>query len=184
MEASIRRDHRGAVRCERIVVGYDGSPAARTALVWAMRRAGRTGVVSVVSTWSPNPAADLTLLRDRVIAEQRQAIRNARAATPRSSRPVATGTVVMCDLVTALRLLADRADRIVIGAARANTAARALRRALVAHPRPYGGPCPLTIISARYSARTHPEGRRSRSHGSADSDSAVASVTRWAGMGG
>lgn len=137
------------MHCERIVVGYDGSRAARAALAWAVRRAGNTGVVSVVSAWLPDTKADVTSLRDRAVAELRKAISVARSAAPPSLRPVVTGTVVMSDLVTALRLLADTADRIVIGGAGADTAARALRRGLLAHPRPYGGACPLTIIGLR-----------------------------------
>jgi hypothetical protein len=107
------------------------------------------GVVSVVSAWSPKPNADLTTLRDRLITEQREAIRCALAAALPSSRPVVTGTLVMSDLGTVLRLLADTADRIVIGGGRGSSVGRALRRGLVAHPRPYGGPCPLTIIEPR-----------------------------------
>jgi nucleotide-binding universal stress UspA family protein len=137
------------MRCERIVVGYDGSAAARNALAWAIRRAGSIGVVSVVSAWSPDPDVDLTTLRDRLIAEQREAIRGALAAALPSSRPVVTGTLVMSDLGTALRLLADTADRIVIGGAWGSNVVRELRRGLMAHPRPYGGPCPLTIIGPR-----------------------------------
>jgi hypothetical protein len=141
------------MRCERIVVGYDGTRAARHALTWAMRRAGSTGVVSVVSPWSAEPGSDLTMLRDRVVAELRRAIRAARAATAPSSRPVVTGTVVMSDLVTALTLQADTVDRIVVGSTGPSSAVRAMRRVLAAHPRPYGGPCPLTIIGPRESAR-------------------------------
>lgn len=134
------------MRNERIAVGYDGSPAARKALAWAIRRAGSTDVVYVVSPWWPDPESDLTTLRDRIVAEQREAIRAALAAAQPSSRPVVMGTLVMCSLDTALRLLADTADRLVIGAGRGSNADRELRLSLATHPRPYGGPCPLTIV--------------------------------------
>ena len=44
-------------RGPRVVVGYDGSEAARAAVAWAGARAGRSGKVWIVHCLVPSPAA-------------------------------------------------------------------------------------------------------------------------------
>jgi nucleotide-binding universal stress UspA family protein len=102
----------------RIAVGFDGSPAARRALAWAVRKAvQRDALVLVVTAWTVTDHRPEALMAERIRLgeEQRAAIAEARAPYPPSIRPVVARELILADPVTALAHVARMVDTVVLG---------------------------------------------------------------------
>jgi nucleotide-binding universal stress UspA family protein len=142
----------------RIAVGFDGSPAARAALAWALREAGRRqSRVLVVTAW---PTADRATARHRdgLVAARRRLQRRQRDAVATAGAglvpipPVAT-EVVLADPVTALCHAADFADLVVVGGGGPAVDAGAVRTgdaltARLARRRGTQPPVPVVVVAA------------------------------------
>jgi nucleotide-binding universal stress UspA family protein len=59
----------------RVVVGYDGSEAARAAVAWAAGRAGRTGKVWIVHCRLPGVPGEGKAVLDSLLLEGGDAVR-------------------------------------------------------------------------------------------------------------
>ncbi|MDG4830926.1 universal stress protein [Solwaraspora sp. WMMD1047] len=142
----------------RIAVGFDGSPAARAALAWALREADRRqSRVLVVTAWPTADRAtarrrdDLVTARLRLQRRQRDAVAAAGAGLV-PIPPVAT-EVVLADPVTALCHAADFADLVVVGGGGPATDTGAVRTgdaltARLARRRGPQPPVPVVVVAA------------------------------------
>lgn len=97
-----------------IVVGIDGSAAARRALHWALREAAqRGGSVRAVTVWHPVEGKDESAIRDRMYAMLRGEI-DALTESERSGTPV-TAEVIEGKPGQVLAEVACEADLLVLG---------------------------------------------------------------------
>lgn len=140
----------------RIVIGFDGSPAARRALDWAVHEAVRRSArVLVVTAYPPqshpeHPAGSSARVNDllRLVRAQREAI-NVAVAGLDAERPVIGRQVVIADPVVALRHAGTMADLLVLGVASrdgmsTSTAGRIAQA--FADRRNRGMACPLVVV--------------------------------------
>ncbi|WJK44090.1 universal stress protein [Solwaraspora sp. WMMA2056] len=145
----------------RITVGLDRSPAARAALAWAVRRAGRCGAtVLVVTAW---PDVDRAVARSdgtlpagqvRLHRMQRDAIATALAGL--DTTPLVVREIIYAAPDAALAHAAAGADLLVIGGDQGTPGrlADALRRRLDGTRVVRGSAAQLVVVRAPDVART------------------------------
>jgi nucleotide-binding universal stress UspA family protein len=137
-----------------IVVGVDGTPAAQTALTFAMREARLRGsALDVVTTWmwdvdSGNPSLGIPSdIATRVRAAQDVAITAALAET--EAPPVITRHVIEGMAGEELVRVARRADYLVVGSSHKNV----LKRALLGSVSQYcvrHATCPVVVVPGTF----------------------------------
>ncbi|HEX6497469.1 MAG TPA: universal stress protein [Micromonosporaceae bacterium] len=140
----------------RIVIGFDGSPAARRALAWAVREAVRRPArLLVVTAYPPaahpeHPAGSSARVDDLLglVRAQREAIAAAVAGLG-TEPPVVGRQVVIADPVVALCHAGTMADLLVLGVASrdglATSTAGRIAQAF-ADRRHRGIACPLVVV--------------------------------------
>lgn len=153
------------MRHNRIAVGYDGSPAARYALAWAVREAmGRDAIVLLVTAWpatahTSHDPATLVAHRLRLHGMQRRGVAEAVAGLDRP--PVVAREIILADPVTALVHAASFADIVVIGgdateALRPGSVAAVLAERLGRRRRQRADPAPVVVLTTTSQAAALP----------------------------
>lgn len=147
----------------RIAVGFDGSPAARRALAWAVRKAvQRNALVLVVTAWTVTDHDPAALMAERIrLGEaQRAAITAARAPYPPAVRPVVARELILADPVTALAHVARMVDVVVLGTGTPTGGSIADRLgARLRVRRGIGGTSPLIVVVDQPDAAVPPPRR-------------------------